>query len=71
MAKLYIIHLKSNKIILSIAKSTAMKKLNLNTNESIQAIVNKLFQCENHTYSPRGKKIIETISLKEIEDKLK
>ena len=61
----------TNKIILSIAKSTAMKKLNLNTNESIQAIVNRLFQCENHTYSPRGKKIIETISLKAIEDKLK
>jgi len=61
----------TNKIILSIAKSTAMKKLNLNTNKSIQALVDKLFQCENHTYSPRGKKIIETISLKEIEDKLK
>jgi len=56
-------------LVLAIAKSAAMKKMNLNTNESIQALINQLFQCENHTYSPRKKKIIETITLDDIQHK--
>ncbi len=52
--------------IASIAKSASMKNLNLSTNESIQGLIDQLFQCENHVYSPRNKKIIETISLDEI-----
>ncbi|MBL1279164.1 MAG: DNA mismatch repair endonuclease MutL [Fluviicola sp.] len=55
--------------IASIARSAAMKNLNLSTNESIQGLIDQLFQCENHTYSPRNKKIIETISLDEIAQK--
>lgn len=58
-------------LVLAIAKSAAMKKINLNTNESIQALINQLFQCENHTYSPRNKKIVETLSLEEIQQKFK
>ncbi|MEJ6777225.1 MAG: DNA mismatch repair endonuclease MutL [Crocinitomicaceae bacterium] len=58
-------------LVLAIAKSAAMKKINMNTNESIQALINQLFQCENHTYSPRNKKIIETITLDEIQYKFK
>jgi len=61
----------AHNLVLAIAKSAAMKKLNLNTNESIQALINQLFQCENHTYSPRNKKIIETITLDEIQNKFK
>ena len=56
-------------MIQAIAVSASMKKLNLNTNESIQALIDQLFQCENHAYSPRNKKIIETISLDEIGQK--
>lgn len=58
-------------LVLAIAKSAAMKKINLNTNESIQALINQLFQCENHSYSPRNKKIVETLSLDEIQQKFK
>jgi len=53
-------------LILSIAKSASLKKINLSTNESIQGLVDQLFQCEQHVYSPSNKKIIETISLDEI-----
>jgi DNA mismatch repair protein MutL len=58
-------------LIGAIAKSASLKKLNLTTDEKIQSLIDQLFQCENHTYSPRNKKIIETISLDEINQKLK
>lgn len=58
-------------LIGAIAKSAALKKLNLSTPEMIQSLIDQLFQCENHTYSPRNKKIIETISLDEINNKFK
>jgi DNA mismatch repair protein MutL len=58
-------------LIGAIAKSASLKKLNLSTDEMIQSLIDQLFQCENHTYSPRNKKIIETISLDEIHQKLK
>tara|TARA_R110002072_G_scaffold302402_1_gene485092 strand:+ start:17923 stop:19770 length:1848 start_codon:yes stop_codon:yes gene_type:complete len=56
-------------LIASIAKSSSMKNLSLSNNESIQGLIDQLFQCKNHTYSPRNKKIIETISLDEIAQK--
>ena len=59
----------AHSLILAIAVSASMKKLNLSTNESIQALIDQLFQCENHAHSPRNKKIIETISLEEIGQK--
>ncbi len=58
-------------LIGAIAKSASLKKLNLTTDDKIQALIDQLFQCENHTYTPRNKKIIETISLDEIHQKLK
>lgn len=58
-------------LIGAIAKSASLKKLNLSTDEMIQSLIDQLFQCENHTYSPRNKKIIETITLDEIHQKLK
>ena len=58
-------------LIGAIAKSASLKKLNLSTPEMIQSLIDQLFQCENHTYSPRNKKIIDTISLDEINNKFK
>lgn len=56
----------AHSMISAIAKSASMKNINLNSNESIQSLIDQLFLCENHTYSPRNKKIIETISLDEM-----
>ena len=39
------------------ASSASLKKLNLSTDEMIQSLIDQLVQCENHTYSPRNKKI--------------
>jgi len=59
----------AHSLIVAISVSASMRKTNLNSKESIQALIDKLFQCENHAYSPRNKKIIETFSLDEIYQK--
>ncbi|MCO4815008.1 MAG: DNA mismatch repair endonuclease MutL [Flavobacteriales bacterium] len=56
-------------LIAAIAKSASMKNINFSAPESIQSLIDQLFQCENHSYSPRNKKIIETITLDEIGNK--
>lgn len=61
----------AHSMILAIARGAAMKKINLSTNESIQGLIDQLFQCENHAYSPSNKKIIETMSLDEIHQKFR
>jgi DNA mismatch repair protein MutL len=37
--------------------------------ESIQDFINRLFSCQEHVYSPSGKRIINTLSLEEIAQK--
>jgi DNA mismatch repair protein MutL len=56
-------------LVASIARSAAMKNLNLNTQEAVESLINRLFQCENHTYSPSNKKIIDTITMDSIDKK--
>ena len=53
----------AHSLILSIAKAASMKKINLSTNESIQGLIDQLFQCENHAYSPSNKKIIQDMGI--------
>ena len=47
----------AHSLVASIARSAAMKQLNLNSNEAIQGLINQLFQCENHMYTPSNKKL--------------
>lgn len=54
----------------SIARSAAMKKLELSNNDQIQSLIDRLFQCENHAYSPSNKKIMATLEMALIEKKL-
>jgi hypothetical protein len=57
--------------VAAIARSAGMKQLNLNTDEAVESLVNRLFQCENHMFTPTNKKIIDTISIETIETKFK
>lgn len=59
----------AHNLIHSIARRASQKNLNLNTNEAIQSLIDQLFQCENHTFSPSNKKIIETITIDELTKK--
>jgi len=56
-------------LITSIAKSAALKKNVLLTNEVAVQLVEDLFQCTEHSYTPSGKKIIQTLSIEEIANK--
>ena len=59
----------AHNLVHSIARRASQKKLNLNTNEAIQSLIDQLFQCESHTFSPSNKKIIETITIDELTNK--
>lgn len=59
----------AHSLILSIARAAASGRIHLENQESIQSLVDRLFQCEEHAYSPSHKKIIDTISLEEIHHK--
>ncbi len=61
----------AHELVGSIARSAAMKSLNLSNSEHIQGLIEQLFQCENHSYSPSNKKIIDTLDLSIIENKFK
>lgn len=60
----------AHKLIESIAAGAAQKQLDLSTPESVDALIDQLFQCENHMYSPRNKKIIESLTSEELMKKL-
>lgn len=53
--------------ISSIAYGAGLKKSQFNSKESVDDIVNRLFQCEEHMFSPSGKKIIATLPIEDIE----
>jgi DNA mismatch repair protein MutL len=53
----------AHRIVGSIARSAAMKHMELTSKEQIQSLIDRLFQCENHTYSPSNKKIVDTLDL--------
>jgi DNA mismatch repair protein MutL len=61
----------AHNLVAAIARSAGMKQLNLNTDEAVESLVNRLFQCENHMFTPTNKKIIDTISIETIETKFK
>lgn len=54
-------------MILSIARAASMKQQAPVHEEGIQALIDRLFACTEHVYSPGNKKILETISLDEIQ----
>lgn len=59
----------AHELVRSIARSSAMKRLDLSNKEQIQSLVDRLFQCEEHAYSPSNKKIMETLDLAFIDKK--
>lgn len=61
----------AHELVHSIARSAAMKKMNLNSMEAVNDIIERLFQCENPTFTPGNKQIIDTLSLESIDEKFK
>ncbi len=59
----------AHELVSKIAAAASMKKINLSSKEAMEALVEQLFQCENHMFSPRNKKIIETLDITTIDQK--
>ncbi|MCR9173879.1 MAG: DNA mismatch repair endonuclease MutL [bacterium] len=59
----------AHELVRSIARSAAMKRLELSNKEQIQSLIDRLFQCEDHAYSPSNKKVMETLDLALIDKK--
>lgn len=53
-------------IVQSIASASGKRKATIQNNESAEALVEQLFQCAEHSFTPRGKKIIQTLTIEEI-----
>jgi DNA mismatch repair protein MutL len=58
----------AHKLISDIAKS-ASRTLTISTVDHGKKIIDQLFQCENHSFSPMGKKILSTLTIEEIAQK--
>ncbi len=59
----------AHNLIGSIAKGASMKRMDLRDPLAQKDFIQQLFQCENHLYTPRNKKIIEQITLGELQKK--
>ncbi len=55
-------------IIAKLAKNGSINTT-IRNEEEVTAIINDLFQCEEHTYTPSGKLIVSTLSIEEIAQK--
>ena len=56
-------------LVHAISAAIGRKKTTIPNSESAQFLVNELFQCTEHAFTPDGKKIIQTITLDEISQK--
>lgn len=56
----------AHSLVHSIAKAASMRKIDLNTSEAVNNLIEQLFQCEEHMFTPGKKKIIETISIEDL-----
>ena len=55
-------------VVLSIAKTVALSALKNKIEPSY--LIERLFQCQDHQYSPSGKKIVNTLTIEELKSKL-
>ncbi len=60
---------KRSNVLLSMAKNLSIRSGQPLKSEEMQALVQALFECPEHAYSPSGLKIMEQISLDELAEK--
>jgi hypothetical protein len=56
----------AHELIRSVAVATSRSKKIMNDKLIVENLIDQLFGCVEHTYSPSGKRIINTISMEEI-----
>jgi len=55
-----------HELIFSLSSAASMKKIGALNDEEMNYLVNRLFQSDQHNYAPSGKKIMNTISIEEL-----
>jgi len=58
-------------IALSLAESSSLKTGQHLAEDEMTGLIDRLFACPNHNYTPNGKKIITILSYEEIEGKFR
>jgi DNA mismatch repair protein MutL len=56
-------------VIVEAIASAAGRRKAITTNDAAEHLIEQLFSCSEHSFTPKGKKIIETITLDEIAQK--
>ncbi|RUA26441.1 MAG: DNA mismatch repair protein MutL, partial [Bacteroidetes bacterium] len=57
---------KQSNVLLSISKNLAVQSGQVLENQEMQSLVEALFECDEHAYSPTGQEIMKTISIHQI-----
>ena len=60
----------AHELISNISYSGSKTKLNLNQKEEVTSLIDQLFQCESHMHTPGGRKILETITINDLNNLL-
>jgi DNA mismatch repair protein MutL len=53
-------------LIVSIAQAAGRKKSKTNSAQENEQLIEQLFQCSEHAFTPTGKKIVQTLTFEEI-----
>ena len=56
----------AHNVITSIAHAVSRGSIKLSSSEEVEDLFARLFQCAEHMYSPKGKKILETIETQDL-----
>ena len=56
----------AHNVVCTIAYSSSTGNIKLSSTEEVNNLFSELFQCSEHSYSPRGKKILETINTNDL-----
>jgi len=57
---------KQSNILLSISKNLAIQHGQVLENQEMQSLIEALFECDEHAYSPTGQEIIKTLNIQQI-----
>ena len=56
----------AHNIISSIANAVSRGNIKLSSSDEVENLFARLFQCAEHMYSPKGKKILETLETNDL-----
>lgn len=59
----------AHELILSLSRAASMSYKKQQSQEELNHVIERLFECKDHMYTPNGNKIIDTLSLDELQNR--